>query len=38
MGDWIKLVPPNDAVEILGIRLVGVNAENGKKILITLVS
>jgi small-conductance mechanosensitive channel len=34
---FIRLVGPNQAVEILGIRLVGVNAENGKKLLFTLV-
>ncbi len=36
MGDWIRLVPPNQAVEIMGIRLVGVNAENGIKLLFTI--
>src|SRR5689334_10577138 len=28
---------PNDAVQIFGIRLVGMTAENGKKLLITVV-
>ena len=37
MNQLVRLVGPNRAVEILGIRLVGVNAENGKKLLFTLV-
>jgi small-conductance mechanosensitive channel len=37
VNDWIRLVGPRQSVEILGIRLVGVNAENGKKLLFTLV-
>jgi small-conductance mechanosensitive channel len=37
MPDIIRLVGPNQAVELLGIRLVGINAENGKKLLLTLV-
>jgi small-conductance mechanosensitive channel len=37
MSDWIRLVPPNQAVEVFGIRLVGINAENGTKLLFTLV-
>jgi small-conductance mechanosensitive channel len=36
MENWIKLVPPNQAVQILDVKLVGVNAENGKKLLFTL--
>jgi small-conductance mechanosensitive channel len=36
MDSWIKLVPPNQAVQILDVKLVGVNAENGKKLLFTL--
>ncbi len=36
MGDFIRLVGPNHAVEILGVKLVGVTAENGKKLLFTL--
>lgn len=32
-----RLVGPNHAVELLGIRLVGVNAENGLKLLVTFV-
>lgn len=35
MGSWIRLVPPNGAVEILGVKLVGVTAENGKRLLFT---
>ncbi len=35
MGDVIRLVGPNRAVEILGVKLVGVNAENGLKLLFT---
>jgi small-conductance mechanosensitive channel len=37
MSDWIKLVPPNNAVEPFGVRLVGFNTENGKKLLFTIV-
>ena len=37
MENIIRLVGPNQAVEILGVRLVGVNAENGIKLLFTLV-
>lgn len=37
MEDWIRLVGPERAVEFLGVRLVGVNAETGKKLLFTLV-
>ncbi len=37
MEKIITLVGPNRAVEILGVRLVGVNAENGIKLLFTLV-
>ena len=29
MNRLIRIVPPNGAVEILGIKLVGVTAENG---------
>jgi small-conductance mechanosensitive channel len=32
-----ELVGPNRAVQIFGIRLVGINAENGKKLLFSLV-
>lgn len=37
MSDFIRLVGPNRAVEILGVKLVGVNAANGKKLLFTLI-
>ena len=37
MDNVFRLVGPNRAVEILGVKLVGVNAENGKKLLFTLV-
>lgn len=37
MDNLFRLVGPNRAVEILGVKLVGVNAENGKKLLFTLV-
>src|SRR3954466_1083264 len=37
MNDWIHLAGPRKAVEIFGIRLVGVNAENGKKLAFTLI-
>jgi small-conductance mechanosensitive channel len=34
---FVRLVGPNQAVELFGIRLVGVNAENGLKLLVTIV-
>lgn len=37
MESIIDFVGPNRAVQILGVRLVGINAENGKKFLFTLV-
>jgi hypothetical protein len=37
MDEFVRLVGPNRAVEIFGIRLVGINAENGKKLLMTLL-
>lgn len=37
MENLIRLVGPNRAVEVFGVVLVGVNAENGKKLLFTLV-
>ena len=37
MEDWIGLVGPAQAVEFLGVRLVGVNVENAKKLVFTLV-
>ena len=36
MSNWIRLAE-NGSVEVLGIRLVGVNAANGKKVLLTVV-
>jgi small-conductance mechanosensitive channel len=36
-NDWIALTGADRAVEVLGVRLVGLNAENGKKLLFTLV-
>ncbi|MBA2723159.1 MAG: mechanosensitive ion channel protein MscS, partial [Methylibium sp.] len=37
MEDWIRLVGETQALELFGIRLVGLNADNGKKLLFTLV-
>ena len=37
MGNTIRFVGPTHAVEIFGVKLVGVNAENGWKLLFTLV-
>lgn len=37
MNDLIRLAGPNQAVEIIGIRLVGVNAENAAKLLISII-
>ncbi len=36
MDEFIRLVGPNRAVELLGIRLVGINAENGTKLLVSI--
>ena len=36
MGDWIQLVGPNRAVQVFGVKLVGVNASNGNKVLFSL--
>jgi small-conductance mechanosensitive channel len=36
MDEWVRLVGPNSVVEVLGVRLVGVNAENGIKLLFSL--
>ncbi len=36
LGEYIRLVGPNRAVEILGVKLVGMNAENGRKLLFTI--
>ncbi len=37
MSHLFQLVGPRGAVQILGVRLVGVNAENGKKLLFSLI-
>ena len=37
MSDWIQLVGPQQVVEFMGIRLVGANADNAKKLLFTLI-
>ena len=37
MSDIIRLVGENRAVEILGVKLVGFNAENAKKLVFTVV-
>lgn len=37
MGDWIRLVGANQAVEIAGVKLVGVTAENGGKLIFTVL-
>ena len=37
MERFIKIVPPNGAVEVLGVKLVGVTAENAMKLLFSLV-
>jgi small-conductance mechanosensitive channel len=36
LAPGLRLVGPNQAVEILGVKFVGVNAENGRKLLLTL--
>jgi small-conductance mechanosensitive channel len=36
LGNWIELVGPHQAVRIFGVTLVGVNAENGRKLLFTI--
>lgn len=36
MDNFIQFVGPTQAVEIAGVKLVGMNAENGKKLLFTL--
>lgn len=36
MGEWVRLVGPNRAVEIFGVKLVGVNVANGHKLLFSL--
>lgn len=36
MEHFLRIVPPHGAVEIFGVKLVGVTAENGKKLLFSL--
>ena len=36
MESVIRFVGPNQALELFGVKLVGFNAENGKKLLFTL--
>jgi small-conductance mechanosensitive channel len=36
MDEWLRLVGPQRAVELFGVRLVGINADNGVKLLFTL--
>ncbi len=33
----VRLVPPNGALQVLGVKFVGVTADNGRKLLLTLV-
>src|SRR3954452_12169227 len=35
--DWIRFSGPNHSLELFGIRLVGLNADNGKKLLFSAV-
>ena len=37
MPDWIKLVGPQQVIEFMGVRLVGANVDNAKKLLFTLI-
>jgi small-conductance mechanosensitive channel len=37
VNHFFQLVGPHRAVQILGVKLVGVNAENGKKLLLSLI-
>lgn len=37
MGEWIRLVGDNQAVEILGVKLVGITAENGWKLAFSIL-
>src|SRR3569623_142337 len=34
---WVRLVPPDYHLELFGIRLVGLNGDNAKKLLLTLI-
>jgi small-conductance mechanosensitive channel len=35
VNDWIQFIGPKQALQLFGVRLVGVNAENGKKLLLS---
>jgi small-conductance mechanosensitive channel len=37
MTEWVRLAGPSLALEIAGVKLVGVTAENGRKLVITLL-
>ena len=37
MGNFVQLVGPNHALQLFGVKLVGVNAENGTKLLFSIV-
>ena len=37
LTDWIRFSGPNHSLELFGIRLVGINADNGKKLLFSVV-
>src|SRR4051812_15733205 len=37
VAEFVRFVEPNHALELFGVRLVGVNAENGKKRFFTVV-
>lgn len=37
MGNFLQFVGPKGAVELFGVKLVGVNAENGRKLVFSLV-
>lgn len=37
LAPGVRLVGPNQAVELLGVKFVGVNAENGRKLLLTFL-
>ena len=36
MDSWIRFVGPTRALEVFGVRLVGLSAENGKKLLLSI--
>lgn len=37
MNEWVHLVGPHQSLQIFGVRLVGLNAENGRKLLLTII-